>query len=228
MSAIYFTPRTFKFLADLARNNSREWFADNKPRFEEHVRGPFLQLLADLQAPLAKISPHYRADTRTQGGSLFRIHRDTRFSNDKRPYKTWAGARIFHERCRQIEAPSFYIHIQPDGCFVGGGQWHPQPDTTRKIRDFLSDNPAAWKKATRSKAFLEKLALGGDSLVRVPRGYDPNHELIEDIKRKDFVASRAFDNTLAQSAELRPFLVDSFKTIAPMIDYLCAAAELEF
>src|SRR6478752_3460287 len=127
MSA-HFTPATFRFLNDLARNNNRVWFLANKARYEEQLRTPFLNLLGELQAPLAKISPHYRADTRSQGGSLFRQHRDTRFSNDKTPYKTWTGARLFHERSRGIEAPVFYLHLQPGGCFAGGGIWHPQSD----------------------------------------------------------------------------------------------------
>lgn len=227
MSA-HFTPATFRFLSDLARNNNREWFLANKARYEEQLRTPFLNLLGELQAPLAKISPHYRADTRSQGGSLFRQHRDTRFSNDKTPYKTWTGARLFHERSRGIEAPVFYLHLQPGGCFAGGGIWHPQSDALKKIREFLADNPAAWKKATQSKAFREHLTPGGDALTRPPRGFDPNHELIADIRRKDFVASAAFDEKLATSAELQPWLVDTYKRLAPMVDYLCAALELDF
>jgi uncharacterized protein (TIGR02453 family) len=224
----YFTTASFRFLKDLANNNSRDWFLANKTRFEEQLRTPFLTLLGDLQAPLAKISPHYRADTRSQGGSLFRQHRDTRFAHDKTPYKTWAGARLFHERSKGIEAPVFYLHIQPGGCFAGGGLWHPQSDALKKVRDFLADNPAAWKKATQGKAFRERLKPGGDALTRPPRGYDPAHELIDDIKRKDFVASATFDEKLATSAEFKPYLVDTFKRVAPMIDYLCAALDLEF
>ncbi|MBN8739354.1 MAG: TIGR02453 family protein [Lysobacterales bacterium 69-70] len=223
-----FTPATFGFLRDLARNNNREWFLANKARYEEQLRTPFLNLLGELQAPLARISPHYRADTRSQGGSLFRQHRDTRFSNDKTPYKTWAGARLFHERSRGIEAPVFYLHLQPGGCFAGGGIWHPQSDALKKIREFLADNPAAWKKATQSKAFREHLTPGGETLTRPPRGFDPDHELIADIRRKDFVASAAFDDKLATSAEFKPWLIDTYKRLAPMVDYLCAALELDF
>jgi uncharacterized protein (TIGR02453 family) len=224
----YFTSATFKFLADLARNNNREWFQANKPRYEDAVRTPFIHLLNDLQAPLAKISPHYRADTRSQGGSLFRQHRDTRFANDKTPYKTWTGARLYHERSKGIAAPVFYLHIQPGGSFVGGGLWHPEPPVLKKIRAFLADNPAGWKKATQSKAFREHLTPGGASLSRPPRGFDPNHELIADLMRKDFVASATFDDKLAVSAEFKPYVIDQLKRVAPMIDYLCAAIELDF
>lgn len=228
MADTYFSKKTFAFLRDLAANNNRAWFAANKPRYENDLRGPYLRLIADLQAPLAKISSHYRADPRAQGGSLFRIHRDTRFANDKTPYKTWAGARFGHERRREIEAPSFYMHLQPRDCFAGGGIWHPESSTLKKIRDFLADNPAAWKKAVHSKAFEERFEFWGERLTRPPRGFDPEHELIEDIKLKNYAAGQGFPDTLACSDELHPYLVDTFKRIAPMIDYLCAAVELDF
>jgi uncharacterized protein (DUF2461 family) len=197
MPRAYFSTATFRFLRALDRNNNREWFLAHKADYERDVRDPFLELIADLQAPLAKISAHYRADTRKNGGSLFRIYRDTRFSGDKDPYKPWASARFFHERRHEIPAPSFYLHIQPGDCFIGGGMWHPE---------------AFW----------------GESLTRPPRGFDPEHELIEDLKRKDFAAGEGFEDSLACSAELLPYMVASYKRIAPMIDYLCAAQELEF
>lgn len=228
MADTYFTKKTFTFLRDLAANNNREWFAANRRRYEDDLRNPYLRLIGDLQAPLAKISPRYRADPRAQGGSLFRIHRDTRFANDKTPYKTWAGARFGHERRREIEAPSFYMHLQPRDCFAGGGIWHPEPSTLKKIRDFLADNPAAWKKAVHTKAFEQRFEFWGEKLTRPPRGFDPAHELIEDIKRKNYAAGQGFPDALACSDELHPYLVDTFKRIAPMIDYLCAAVELEF
>ena len=228
MPQAYFTAASFRFLRSLDRNNSRDWFHEHKDDYERHVREPYLQLITDLQPPLAKISPHYRADPRKNGGSLFRIFRDTRFSHNKLPYKPWQGARFFHERRHEIPAPSFYMHLQPGECFAGGGMWHPESDALKHIREFLADNPAAWKRATRSKAFSEHLALGGETLVRPPRGYDPTHELIDDLKRKDFVASAGFSEELACSAELLPWLVTTFKQVAPLVDYLCAAQELEF
>ena len=228
MSKTYFTAATFRFLRALDRHNSRDWFHAHKADYERHVREPFLQLITDLQTPLAKISPHYRADPRKNGGSLYRIYRDTRYSNNKLPYKPWQGSRFFHERRREIPAPSFYLHIQPGDCFAGGGMWHPEPDALKHIRGFLADNPATWKSATRSKAFRDHLQLGGESLVRPPRGYDPAHELIDDLKRKGFVASAGFSEELACSTELLPWTVTTFKRVAPLVDYLCAAQELEF
>jgi uncharacterized protein (TIGR02453 family) len=225
---IYFSKSSISFLRALARNNNRAWFKAHEADYERHVREPFLHLITDLQAPLAKISPHLRADPRKNGGSLFRIYRDTRFANDKTPYKPWAGARFFHERRREIEAPSFYLHIAPQDCFAGGGIWHPEPPTLKRIRDFLVDNPAAWKRATQSKSFREQFQFWGENLSRPPRGYDPRHELIEDLKRKNFAAGAELTEGLACSAELLPTVVATFKRLAPMLDYLCAALDLEF
>ena len=228
MNAVYFSKSTFAFLHALARNNNRPWFHAHQADYERHVREPFLQLIADLQAPLTKISAHMRADPRKVGGSLFRIHRDTRFANDKTPYKTWAGARLFHERSREIEAPSYYIHLQPGDCFVGGGVWHPQPPTLKRIRDFLVDNPEAWKRATRSRAFAAHYRFWGESLTRPPRGFPADHPLLDDLKRRNQAAGCALDAALMCSGELRPVLVDHFRRLAPFIDYLCAALDLPF
>ena len=228
MPSTYFTANTLRFLRDLKKNNNREWFAANKARYEDVLRDPFLHLIADLAEPLAKISPHFRADARAQGGSLFRIYRDVRFSANKQPYKAWAGARFFHERARQVEAPSFYLHIAPADSFVGGGKWHPEPPTVKRIRDFIVDNPASWKKAVHNKRFQERFIVGGDTLSRPPRGYDPGHELITDIKRKDFVAMHELSDAQITSSELKSIVIENFKALAPMIDYLCAALDLEF
>jgi len=244
-STTYVTADSFRFLRELARNNNREWFAANKARYEKTTRDPFLRLIGDLAGPLAGISPHFRADPRPSGGSMFRIYRDTRFANDKTPYKAWLGARLYHERSRQVPmgrspsaseamdgrerpAPLFYLHVAPGRCFVGGGLWHPESATVKRIRDFLVDNPATWKKAVQAKRFREHFELGGESLTRPPRGYDPAHELIEDIKRKDFVATRHFSDADAMSPQLPKIVIDGCKGIAPMIDYLCAALDLEF
>src|SRR5690606_31502748 len=98
----YFSDRSFRFLRALARNNDRAWFNAHRGDYEAHVKAPFQRLLGDLQPALQVVSAHYRAEPAGNGGSLFRIHRDTRFSNNKAPYKTWQGARLFHERRRQV------------------------------------------------------------------------------------------------------------------------------
>jgi uncharacterized protein (TIGR02453 family) len=224
----YFSDKTFTFLRGLARNNNREWFLKHKPDYEAHVRGPFQQLLTDLQPDLAAISPQFRADPRPVGGSLFRIHRDTRFANDKTPYKTHAGARLFHQRFREVDSPSFYIHIQPGHCFVGAGLWHPQAPTRTRIRHFLVDNPEAWRKAVHSPAFKRRFELGGELLTRPPRGYPADHPLIEDLKRQSFVGSTALDDSVVLGPQLRRSIAGALAGLAPLVDYLCASLDLEF
>jgi len=224
----YFSEKTFKFLRALGRHNNREWFHEHKADYETHLRGPFQQLISDLQPDLLAISEHYRADPKGVGGSLFRIHRDTRFSNDKTPYKTWSGARFFHARSKQVEAPSFYLHIQPDNCFIGAGLWHPEPESQRKIRQFIFDNPGSWKAAVHTPAFKRRYTMDGESLVRPPRGYPADHELIDDIKRKDFVATFALEDSIVLGPKLRKTVADQFAALSPLVDYLCAALDLEF
>ena len=233
----YFTPATFKFLRGLDRNNSRAWFLEHKAQFEAHLRQPYLQLIADLAAPLAKISPHYVADPKPVGGSLFRIHRDTRFSKDKRPYKEWAGSQYFHKATRaaprtegafgRLDAPVFYLHLEPGECFVGGGLWHPQPESLRKIRDYIVANPASWKTVKQGLA-RKGFKMSGESLKRPPRGYDPAHPLIEDLRKVSFTASIGFADGKALQAELAPFVIAQFRHLAPLADYLCGALDLDF
>ena len=223
-----FTAKTFTFLRQLARNNERTWFHAHKADYEAHVRGPMLALITALQPAVAAISLHYRADPRTQGGSLFRIARDTRFAHDKSPYKTWSGARIFHARHRERPAPSFYLHVQPGHCFVGAGVWHPEPAVQRTIREFLVENPGAWERAVHAPAFRRRFAMDGESLVRPPRGFPADHPLIEDIKRKDFVASRHLDDEVLLGAGVVGAIEAELAALAPLVDYLCAALDLEF
>jgi uncharacterized protein (TIGR02453 family) len=228
MTPNYFSAKSLQFLRDLALNNEREWFNPRKAEYEALVRDPFLTLIKAMQPVLAKISPHYRADPKPIGGSLFRIYRDARFSTDKAPYKPWAGARFFHIRSKQGPAPSFYVHIAPDDCFLGAGIWHPEPKTQRKIRDFIVANPSSWIAATQSSAFKSALKMGGDALTRAPRGFEPTHPLLEDIKRKDFVCFQPLSHAQVCGPDLIALLTDGFASAAPLVDYLCAALELEF
>jgi uncharacterized protein (TIGR02453 family) len=187
-SGAYFTSRTFGFLKELAAHNDRDWFQANKESYQEDVKEPSLRFIVDFADHLKKISPHFRADPRGNGGSLFRIHRDTRFSKDKSPYKTHTGIQFRHEAGKDAHAPGYYLHLEPGNCFVGLGIWHPDGATLRKIREGLVEDVSGWKKSVGGKAFRDRLELTGDSLKRPPRGFDPEHPLVEDLKRKDFIA----------------------------------------
>ncbi len=188
MSKRYFTPKLFAFLRDLAENNDREWFKQHQDEYEEWVREPALDFINDFADPLGKISNHFIVDSRKVGGSLFRIQRDTRFSKDKTPYKSNTGVQFRHRMGRDVHAPGFYLNLQPRGCFIGVGLWRPDTRIAYAIREAIAAEPARWKRATRSKRFADVFTLGGDSLVRTPRGFEDAHPLLEDLKRKDFVA----------------------------------------
>jgi len=227
--ATYFTPHAFRFLRALARHNERAWFQEHRDDYERHVRAPFLRLVADLQPALAEVSGQYRADPAPAGGSLFRIHRDTRFSNNKAPYKTWQGARLFHARRREVPAPSFYVHLEPGGCFVGAGLWHPDTPVQRRVRQFIHDNPAGWVAATQAPAFRRRFALDdSEMLVRIPAGFPADSPLAGDLRRRNFVALRALDDALMTGPRLLSTLGRDLAALAPLVDYLCAALDLEF
>lgn len=183
----YFTPATFKFLKELAANNNKPWFESNKARYEGSVRDPALRFITDFGPQLKKITTHFRADPRPVGGSLFRIYRDVRFSKDKSPYKTAAGIHFRHFEKNEVHAPGFYLHIAPGEVFLGVGIWRPDPKTAAKIRQAIVDDPKGWSGAVKSKGFRDRFALEGDSYSRPPKGVDPEHPLLEDLKRKDFI-----------------------------------------
>ena len=225
----YFSDASFKFLRALARNNDKTWFNEHKQQYEDQVRQPFLRLLTDLQPDLAQISEHFRSDPKTVGGSLFRIYRDARFSNDKSPYKPWQGARLFHERRKQVAAPSFYVHLQPGQCFVGAGLWHPEPPTQRKVRQFIFDNPGSWKAAAHAPKFRKRFEFeASEVLSRPPRGFPADFEMIEDLKHRNFVFSRHLEDADMTGPKLRQLLVADLMALGPFVDYLCAALDLEF
>ena len=193
----HFQPELFAFLAELKENNSKEWFQANKDRYRKDVQEPLLTFIAAFSDPLHAISPHFVADPRPSGGSMFRIYRDVRFSRDKSPYKVHAAAQFRHRQGRDVHAPGFYLHLEPDSVFMGSGLWHPAGPTLAAIRAAIVDDPEGWREAS------EGLELGGESLKRGPRGIDPDHPLIEDLKRKDFVC---FTNSTQKDACKRGFL----------------------
>lgn len=225
-ASTYFSAATFEFLRNLAANNERDWFAAHRKEYEATLRLPFLRLLTDLGPMLAATLPHFMPNPKPLGGSLFRIHRDTRFSNDKRPYKTHVGAAIRHADAAG-GGPLLYLHIDPSGCFFGAGIHHPPPPLLRRLRDFIVDNPRAWIDA-RDRVLGAGLAFGGDQLTRAPRGYAADHPLIDDIKRKDFIVSRPLSIEQACSAHLPDWFIQQCHDAAPLLDYQCAALDLDY
>lgn len=205
-----FKPACFDFLRELKANNERSWFEANKARYHADVRDPMLDFIAAFAEPLAAISPHFVADPRANGGSLFRIYRDVRFSPDKRPYKTNAGAHFRHAAGKDAHAPGFYLHLEPDACFAACGIWHPGSEALAHIRNAIVEDPDGWTRITQAKVFRDTFTLRGQSLKRPPRDYDAAHPLIADLKRKDFIAGATF----CEADAIQPDFLQRFTHIA--------------
>jgi uncharacterized protein (TIGR02453 family) len=215
----YFTRATFTFLKELKVNNDRDWFAENRHRYEDHVKVAALRLIEDFAPHLKKLSPHFQATPR----SLFRIHRDTRFSKDKSPYKTAIGVHFRHERAKDAHAPGYYFHVAPGEVFLGCGIWHPDGGALRAIRERIVEDPAGWKRAVGGKKFRDAFELSGESLKRAPRGFDPEHPLIDDLRRKDFIGVRSVPQSFATAQDLPKQLGRHFAAGTPLMGFLCGA-----
>jgi uncharacterized protein (TIGR02453 family) len=222
--AAYFTPRFFSFLRSLKRHNDRTWFADNRQRYLADVEAPMLQFISDFGARLRRISRAYVADPRRSGGSMFRIYRDTRFSPDKAPFKTWAAARFAHELRKKTESvPGFYLHLGPEERIGGGGVYHIDRPALTRIRRHMVDEPARWAAVLRTGLVIE-----GDTLTRPPAGFDPAHRFIEDLKRKDLYTMTEFTERQAVAADFLDRYTDACERAAPLLEFLTKALGLRW
>jgi uncharacterized protein (TIGR02453 family) len=219
----FFTPRTFLFLNELAANNRRDWFEQNRSRYEDDVRTPALDFIAHMAPRLAAISPHFTAIPRTQGGSLMRVFRDTRFSRDKTPYKTNIGIHFRHEAGRDVHAPGFYMHIAPEQVFLAVGIWHPDAPALARIRTEIARYPRRWLAVRDDASFGRSFALSGNSLVRVPRGFDAAHPMAMDLRRKDFIGICPMLPESVIEADFSDFAAARFADGAPLMRFLCKA-----
>ena len=219
----------FRFFKELSANNNREWFEDNKPRFRESVQAPLVAFVEAMAPRLKKVSKHFVADPRLNGGSIFRIYKDVRFSRDKTPYKTHGGVQFRHARGKDAHAPGFYVHMGPGEVFFGGGIWMPPSDILLTIRSAIRDDGAAWRKATTGAAFRKHFGeMRGDQLTRPPRGFDGEDANIEDIRRKSFFAMEQGTEKLAKSAEFPDAVADAMKEATPLMKFLCKATGAPF
>lgn len=228
MTDRYFSKQTFEFLAALAANNNREWFELHQQEYEDLVRTPALDFIGDMSHEMPAISRHFLAQPKKMGGSLMRVYRDTRFSKDKTPYKTNIGIQFRHEVGKDVHAPGYYLHISPQECFLGVGLWHPETDALFKIRTAILEHGEAWVAARDDATFARHFTLEGDSLANAPRGFAKDHPLLEDLKRKDFIALAPLNPATVSSKNLRPHVVENFRAAAPMMAFLCKALGLRF
>jgi uncharacterized protein (TIGR02453 family) len=152
-----------------------------------------------------------------------RVYRDTRFSKNKLPYKTNIGIQFRHERAKDVHSPGYYVHIDPDEVFIGVGMWRPESAALRQIRERIAARPGEWSHAIGTSAFKRHFSLGGESLQRPPRGFDKDHPLIDDIKRKSFIAVREMTVADCLQPQFQRSVETSFKQATPYMEFLCAA-----
>jgi len=228
--AAQFGPGLFDFLFDLDVHNERAWFESNRERYEHEVRAPMLAFITDLAAPLRRhVSRHVVADPRKQGGSMFRIHRDTRFSKDASPYKTWAACQFRHELGKDVHAPGYYLHLEPGNCFMGAGIWHPDSTALAAIRERIDGDPTAWKRVRNARWLGEGgWEFTGDAVKTAPRGYDRDHPLIEDLRRKDVIVVKAFGESDVTSPGFLDTYVEACGEAKPLMRFLCRALAVPF
>ena len=228
MSAAFFSPQTLEFLQLLSANNNRDWFNEHKQSYEDKVRSPALSLIESLAPELALISRHFVASPRKSGGSMMRVYRDTRFAKDKTPYKTNVGIQFRHEQGKDVHAPGFYIHFGIDACFLGVGIWRPDSKALGAIRDAIDQSSACWLAARDNAAFTRNFELAGDSLKNPPRGYNKEHPLLPDLKRKDFIALRNLNHDQLYSDDCHGLILKSFNEGKPLMKFLCDAVNVPF
>jgi uncharacterized protein (TIGR02453 family) len=216
----------FRFLKDLSKNNNRDWFNENKDRYQDSVVTPVKDFIVAMGERLNKISTSFVADPRTNGGSMFRIYRDIRFSKDKRPYKENVGCQFRHVAGKSAHAPGFYVHLQPGNVFVGGGIWKPPNPVLDKIRTAIVEQPDKWSKVVKRKDYFSTIE--GEQLKRPPRGYNADHPHIEDLKRKSLFLKHDVKPSLITKPEFIEETEQAFRHAGPLIKFITNAMGLSF
>ena len=223
-----FKPAMIGFLEELRDNNNRDWFAENKPRYEKEVLNPALEFISVMSERLPAFAPRFTAIAKRQGGSLMRVYRDVRFSRNKAPYKTNVGIQFRHEAGRDVHAPGYYFHIDPDSVFLGAGIWHPERDALAGIRQAIVDRPVAWRNARDDQQFRKLFDLAGSTLKRPPRDYPADHPLIGDLKRKDFIAVCNIKHADLYKRTLYDRVTNNYSTTRKFMRFLCKATNVRF
>lgn len=221
----------FVFFNDLKANNDRDWFAANKERYEKSVKEPLQDFITAMAPKLKEISPEFIADPRGNGGSMFRIYRDTRFSKDKSPYKTHAGVQFRHRAGRDAHAPGFYLHLDgPENSFCGAGLWMPPSDNLFKIRTHITEQSREWKAVFADKALAKRFGglRDGEALKRAPKGFDPEHEFVEDLKRKSFFVSGNLTGAHFHDAQFVDEVAAIYSDAAPLMRFLTEAVGVAY
>lgn len=213
-----FTGKTVSFLRSLKRNNDREWFRARRDQYDAHVRDPMIAVVEQLAQDFRTLAPELIASPKQ---SLFRVYRDTRFSDNKKPLKTHAAA-VF--RTRNLPKPrgaGLYFEIAPGWVWIGGGMWRPEPPELVRIREHIADTWPEIRSIAGSAGFRRHFeALSGDAMTRVPRGYRADHPAALYLKHRQFYGGAEFPAALAHSREFYPTLITTFKALMPLVRFL--------
>jgi uncharacterized protein (TIGR02453 family) len=213
-----FPPAATAFLRALKRHNDREWFKARKERYETVLRAPMIAVIERLAADFRAFAPDLVASPKT---SLYRIYRDTRFSENKAPLKTHIAA-VFP--CRSLakhQGAGLYLEIAPAWVWVGGGMYAPEPSQLQAVREHIAANVDDLRAVVESPGFRRRVGrLGGEKLQRVPRGFARDHAAAEYLKHRQFLAGREFPASFASSPRFYRGVLDVFRQLAPLTRFL--------
>ena len=221
-----FRPGALGFLRRLKRNNRRDWFERHRPVYETEVRDPMRALVEEMDVRLARLAPELTGDPRH---SIFRIHRDIRFSADKSPYKTNAACQFYHQDAgrgagqdAKGAGAGLYFQLAHGECFVAGGMWMPARPALDRIRETIADSPEAFRRVLRASAFRRRFGRLDDESVlkRMPRGYAEDHPAAEWLRYRSFTASRIMTEREVQSPRLPAILARDFAAVVPLVRWI--------
>ncbi len=203
---------TFQFLKQLTQNNNRVWFSEHKPEYDAIVKENKL-FFDDVYSRLQEHDS-------LSGIHIFRIYKDVRFSKDKTPYKTNFGAGF--SRTKPKLRGGYYIHLEPDNSFVGGGFWSPNSEDLLRIRKEFETDDTEIRKITSDKTFIKYFGelQGEDGVKTAPKGFDKNHPAIDLIKKKQYVVRRKFSDKEVFSADFQKEIIATFLVMRPFFDYM--------
>lgn len=217
------------FLEELIENNDRDWFNANKQRYKHTVVGPMSDFIAAIAPRLDEIAPYFIADARPNGGSMFRIYRDVRFSKDKKPYKEHIACQFRHQAGKDAHAPGFYLHIAADGVSFGGGLYLPPSEPLAKVRAKIDDQAARWTQLKQDPDFQRLFgSVQGESLKRAPKNYSPDHAMIDDLKKKTFFIMTGASRDDIHRPEFVDQVADAFEQASPFMKFLTTAVDLPY
>jgi uncharacterized protein (TIGR02453 family) len=213
-----FSAGALTFLRSLKRNNRREWFQPRKAQYETDVRRPMLAVVERLAEDLRPIAPEIVVDVKT---AVYRIYRDTRFSDNKTPYKTHIAANFPWRGLPKHEGAGLYFHVSPEEIWIGGGMYAPQTSQLHAVREHIAANHRRLRSIVESAAFKRTIgALEGEQLRRVPRGFPRDHPAADFLRYRQFLAGRELAPNAATTARFYATLLDTFRVVVPLIRFL--------